>query len=317
MQSFVRPRVVVSKCLGFEACRYNGVTIPDSFVQQLGDYVTYLPVCPEVEIGLGVPRDPIRIVMVNGVERLLQPATGADVTEKMHTFAEQHFETLTDIDGFILKGRSPSCGIKDVRRYQGVERGAASDKKGRGMFGGAVLERYPHLPVEEEGRLTNFTIREHFLTALFTLARFRMTKAAQKIHALVEFHSANKYLLMAYNESQLRIMGRIVANPDKKPLPEVLARYEENLHQALRRPPRRTTGINVLMHTLGYFSEQLTSEEKAYFLDTLEKYRAKKVPLSVPVSLINSWVIRFNEPYLSQQTFFMPYPEDLITISDS
>ena len=318
MRTFPRPRVVVSKCLGFAACRWNGVALPDDFVKQLGACVTYLPVCPEVEIGLGVPRDPIRVVMVDGEPRLVQPSTGLDVTEKMRAFADAYLRALEEIDGCILKGRSPSCGIKDVRRYRGAERGAASDKKGTGIFGGMVVERYPQLPVEEEGRLTNFTIREHFLTTLFTLAEFRTTvKAAGTMRELVRFHSDNKLLLMAYNESRLRVMGPLVANAQKKPVAEVIAAYEQHLWQAFARPPRRTTGINVLMHALGYFSEKLSPEEKAFFLDTLEKYRVTKVPLSVPVSLIGSWVVRFNEPYLSRQTFFAPYPQDLVTISDS
>ncbi len=317
MRTFAQPQVVVSKCLGFAACRYNGVSLPDPFVEQLRPYVTYLPVCPEVEIGLGVPRDPIRVVLVEDAPRLLQPSTGADMTEAMQTFAQQHFETLHDIDGFVLKGRSPSCGIKDVKRYRGIERGAMSDNKGRGFFGAAVLEHFPHLPVEEEGRLSNFTIREHFLTALFTLADFRAVQAAQTMRELVRFHSDNKLLLMAYNETRLRVMGPLVANHAQRPVADVIADYAQHLTQALARPPRRTAGINVLMHALGYFSKGLSSQEKAYFLDTLEKYRDQKAPLSVPVSLIGAWIARFNEPYLARQTFFEPYPEALITISDS
>jgi uncharacterized protein YbgA (DUF1722 family)/uncharacterized protein YbbK (DUF523 family) len=317
MRTFARPNVVVSKCMGFAACRYNGVTIPDAFVQQLEPYVTYLPICPEVEIGLGVPRDPVRVVLVNGEPRLLQPATGADVTEKMRTFADAHLASLSDIDGFILKGRSPSCGIKDVKLYRSVEKGAAVVKKGNGFFAEAVLARYGHLPVEEEGRLMNFTLREHFLTALFALADFRAVKASGAMRELVRFHTDNKLLLLAYNESQYRVMGPTVANREKKPAADIIAGYETHLWKALAHPARRTAGINVLMHALGYFSEKLTSDEKAYFLDTLEKYRAEKVPLSVPVSLLGAWIARFKEPYLARQTFFAAYPESLITISDS
>ncbi len=317
MRTFAQPNIVISKCMGFAACRYNGAMIPDAFVKQLEPFVTYLPVCAEVEIGLGVPRDPVRIVLVNDEPRLLQPATGADVTEKMRNFSAAYVAALTDIDGAILKGRSPSCGIKDVKVYRGVEKGAASTNKGRGFFAQAVLERYGHLPVEEEGRLTNFTIREHFLTALFALADFRAVKASGLMRELVSFHSDNKLLLIAYSESQLRLMGPIVANREKKPAAEVIADYETHLWKALARPARRTAGINVLMHALGYFSEKLTSDEKAYFLDTLEKYRAEKAPLSVPVSVLGAWIARFKEPYLSRQTFFAPYPEALVAISDS
>jgi uncharacterized protein YbgA (DUF1722 family)/uncharacterized protein YbbK (DUF523 family) len=320
MREFPQPRVVVSKCLGFDHCRYNGAIIPDAVVEQLAPYVTYLTVCPEVEIGLGVPRDPIRVVMREEERRLMQPATGVDLTARMEAFAAAYLDGLEAqkaIDGFILKGRSPSCGIKDVKVYAGLEKGPPLPQKTVGFFGGAVRERYGHLPVEEEGRLKNFTLREHFFTGIFTAADFRAVKAEAAMGELVRFHSDNKLLLMAYNEQELRLMGRIVANPQKKPVAEVLAEYETHLWEALAGPPRRTAGINVLMHALGYFSKQLSSEEKAYFLDSLEKYRAKKAPLSVPVSILGAWIVRFEEPYLARQTFFAPYPEPLIAISDS
>lgn len=317
MKTFPRPRVVVSKCLGFAACRYNGVTLPDAFVEQLQAHVEYLPVCPEVEIGLGVPRDPIRVVLVEDTPRLYQPSTGRDVTQAMLDFTAAHLDNLPAVDGFLLKGRSPSCGIQDVRRYHGLEPGAGQVKKGRGFFGEAVLARFPHLPVEEEGRLSNFTIREHFMTALFTWADFRNVKAQGTMAELVRFHSDNKLLLLTYNESQLRQMGPLVANPQKRPTQEIITAYENHLGKALARLPRRTAGINALMHALGYFSEKLSAQEKAYFLDALEQYRAEKVPLSVPVSLIGAWIARFGEPYLARQTFFTPYPPDLVTITDS
>jgi len=161
---YPRPRVVVSKCLGFAACRYNGLTIPDDFVQQLGPWVDYLTVCAEVQIGLGVPRQPVRIVSMAGEERLLQPGTGADVTEAMRGFAESYLDQLPAVDGFILKSRSPSCGIKDVRIYMGPDKGAAA-QIGAGMFARAVLQRFAGLAIEDEGRLRNARIREHFLTS--------------------------------------------------------------------------------------------------------------------------------------------------------
>lgn len=320
-RDFARPQVVVSRCLGFDTCRYNGVTIPDKFVEALGAYVTYVTVCPEVQIGLGAPRDPIRIVVVEGTPRVVQPASGRDVTEEMQSFSETFLNDLGDIDGFILKGRSPSCGIKDVKQYTGPavegKRQNILNTTGVGIFARAVMARYPKLPIEEEGRLTNFTIREHFLTAIFTLADFRRVKDADTMGELVRFHSDNKLLLMANHEAQLRVMGPIVANRHREPAQDIIAAYEGHLRQALARPPKPTTGINVLMHALGYFSDKLSAEEKAFFLDTLQKYRERKVPLSVPINLMSAWIVRFGEPYLARQTFFSPYPEGLITISDS
>lgn len=311
-----RPQVVVSKCLGFAACRYNGQVIPDPFVEQLRPFVDFLPVCPEVEIGLGVPRPPIRVILRSGERRLVQPETGRDVTEAMERFAASFLAGLPAVDGFILKNRSPSCGIKDVKLYADAA-GEAPVGKGPGFFGQAVLERFGHLAVEDEGRLTNLALRDHFLTKLFTLARFRRTKATGTMDELVRFHTEHKLLLMAYNQSRLQAMGRVVANPARRPAAEALADYEHLLWEALARPPRRTAGINVLMHAMGYFSARLTPAEKALFLDTLERYRTRRVPLSTPVYILRAWIARFQEPYLARQVFFEPYPIALVSPVDS
>lgn len=316
MHAPVRPQVVVSKCLGFAACRYNGQVIPDPFVEQLRPFVDFLPVCPEVELGLGVPRPPIRVIQREGERRLVQPETGRDITESMQSFAASFLAGLPAVDGFILKNRSPSCGIKDVKLYAGMT-GETPVGKGAGFFGQAVLERFGHLAVEDEGRLTNLTLRDHFLTKLFTLARFRQAKAAGAMEELVRFHTEHKLLLMAYNQSRLQAMGRVAANPGRRPAAEVFASYERLLWEALARPPRRTAGINVLMHALGYFSERLTPAEKALFLDTLERYRGRHVPLSTPLYILRAWVARFQEPYLARQVFFEPYPIALVSPTDS
>jgi uncharacterized protein YbgA (DUF1722 family)/uncharacterized protein YbbK (DUF523 family) len=313
MDKASKPTVVVSKCLGFASCRYNGAIIANDFVRRLQPQVNFLPVCPEVEIGLGVPRNPVRVVQLEGERCLLQPATGADVTKEMTTFAQSYLDALPEVHGFLLKNRSPSCGIKDVKVYG---RGGNVLQRDSGFFGGAVQERFPLLPVEDEGRLSNYRLREHFLTRLYALFRFSALKVRPAMRDLVQFHAENKLLLMAYNQKEMRLLGRIVANPEKQPPQSVLADYEEHLLRALDTLPRLATGINVLMHILGYF-KGLSSDEKAHFLDTLQRYRLRKVPLSVPLTLVNSWLIRFGEPYLEQQTFLRPYPEELFEMSDS
>ncbi|HUV35482.1 MAG TPA: DUF523 and DUF1722 domain-containing protein [Patescibacteria group bacterium] len=316
MRQFSRPKVVVSKCIEFASCRWNGLKISSDVVKSLTPSVDFHPVCPEYEIGLGIPRDPIRVVSSGDGLRLLQPATGRDVTGEMNAFARAFLDSVGEVDGFILKGRSPSCGIKDVNIYPGVGKQAAV-ARGAGFFGQAVLDAFPALSIEDEGRLTNFRLREHFLTKLFTLASFRRVKEERRMARLVSFHTRNKLMLMAYNQKELRSLGRIVANPEHRPIDELLARYEDRLHAALLRPARYTSNINVCMHALGYFSEELASKEKAYFLDSLERYREGKIPLSVCLSLIMSWIVRFDEPYLLDQTFFQPYPGELVEISDS
>lgn len=316
MRQFAKPRVVISKCIEFASCRWNGLKISSEVVRSFMPLIDFHPVCPEYEIGLGIPRDPIRVVSVDDELRLLQPATGRDVTAGMNAFSRTFLDAVGEVEGFILKSRSPSCGIKDVKIYPGIEKQPAVTK-GVGFFGRAVLDAFPVLPIEDEGRLTNFRLREHFLTKLYTIASFRPVKAARKMARLVEFHTHNKLLLMAYNQKELKLLGRIVANSEHRSIDVLLDDYEKHLYAALLRPARYTSNINVCMHALGYFSEELTSREKAYFLDSLEHYREGKAPLSVCLGLIMSWIVRFDEPYLKEQTFFQPYPEELIEISDS
>lgn len=289
--------------------------ISSEVVRLLRPYVEFLPICPEVEIGLGVPRDPVRLIAINGQLRLVQPASGRDLTAKMEAMAEGFLSALQDVDGFILKGRSPSCGFKDVRVYR-PEGGPILSNKGVGLFAAAVKQRFPFLALEDEGRLTNYTLRHHFLTRIFTSAAFRQVKEAGAMQALVRFHSENKYLLMAHHQAELKTLGQIAANHERLPLAHVLTLYEDHLNKALARPPRRGGEINVLMHLLGYF-EGLSQAEKAFFLSNVELYRQGKIPLSVCTGILRAWIIRFNQDYLQGQTFLEPYPEGLIQITDS
>lgn len=313
LREFVKPRVIVSKCIDFEACRYNGLIIKSDFVEKLKDYVDFYPVCPEVEIGLGIPRDPIRIIELDHRLRLYQPATGIDLTKKMEKFSDKFLDKVDIIEGFILKNRSPSCGIKAVKVYQGF--GDSRAKSRAGFFGNAVLERFPYLAVEDEGRLRNLKIREIFLTKLYILADFRKVKESRDLNELIKFHSNNKMLLMTYNQENMRKMGRIVANPDKIPFSDLISEYESIFHDSISDPPQNTANINVLMHAMGYFRKELTGSEKSFFLDSIEKYRKGIFPLFVCLNILKSWIIRFNNEYLEGQTFFEPYPEELIPIT--
>ncbi|MBI4727752.1 DUF523 domain-containing protein [candidate division TA06 bacterium] len=174
--TFAKPRIVVSKCLGFAACRYNGLMISSPLVRKLKDHVDFVPVCPEQEIGLGVPRDPIRVIEIKGRRSLFQPATGRDLTKEMKAFAGKFFRNLGPVDGFLLKSRSPSCGIGDVKIYSGTkEKQTILTAKGHGFFGSRVMKLYPGLAIEDESRLKKAAIREHFLTSIFTMAYQRRT----------------------------------------------------------------------------------------------------------------------------------------------
>lgn len=287
--------------------------IKSEVVQTLAPYVDFLPVCAEVEIGLGVPRKPVRLVD-NGV-RLVQHETGLDVTARMERFTSSFADTLRDIDGFVLKSRSPSCGIRDVKIYRTEESGDTVEK-GAGIFAAAMADRFPHIPAEDEGRLRNRRIREHFLTRIFTLAAFREVRAGGDPRELTAFHTQNKLLLMAYSQKELKELGKIVANQDRKTFPEVAGEYTDHLNAALTRPPRYTTNINVLLHALGRFRDGLSHEEKTFFLDTLEQYRRDRTTICPNLMILRSWIVRFGDDYLREQTFFSPFPAELMNVSE-
>jgi len=314
MKGFVTPKVVLSRCIEIDPCRYNGLKIASDFVKKLIPYVEVIPVCPEVEIGLGTPRDALRIVMNEDKMRLVQPKTELDFTEKMEKFVNSFLDSLPEIDGFILKGRSPTSAISDAKIYTSTKPGAALKGKGPGFFGKAVLEKFSHLAIEDEGRLRNPNIKSHFLTKLYTLASFRVIKKLESREAIVKFHSENKLLLKAYNEKEMRILGKIVAKRDQYTMGNLISVYEEHLLEALKRAARCGSQINVLMNSMGYFSKSLSGEEKRFFLKSLDDYKTGVIPLSVLKGIFNSWLIRFQDNYLLSQTFFEPYPNDLADI---
>jgi uncharacterized protein YbgA (DUF1722 family)/uncharacterized protein YbbK (DUF523 family) len=277
------------------------------------NYLNFKPICAEYEIGLGIPRHPVRIELKNSEWSMIQPKTELDVTENMTKFSNNYLNSLEEIDGFILKSDSPSCGIYNVKHYVRNEKSQVYIKeRGSGLFAKAILERFPSLAIETEGRLRNFRIREHFLTQLYTIASFREIKKTESIQKLIEFHTQNKLLFMAYNQIEMRNMGRLIAIQKEYPLEEILNNYEKLMQIALTYPPRFTSNINVLMHILGYFSKHLTAEEKAFFLDELEKYRAGWTPLFVCNNLIKLWIRKYDEKYLKLQSFLNPFPQELI-----
>jgi len=311
------PKVVVSKCLGFKKCRYNGQKIPDEFVQtKLIDHVNYLPVCPEEEIGLGTPRNPIRIGRKEGELRMVQPATGKDVTDKMRNFTEEFLGGLEDIDGFLMKNRSPSCGINDVKVYHHLDEPTGSDR-GQGFFGGKLNDYFPLAAIEDEGRLNNFRIREHFLTKLFTKARFKELKKDKDIGALMDFHGKHKYLFLAYNEEAMREAGKIVANHEDYSIGEVYSKYEEKIKEILKNKAKYTAIINSLHHAFGGISDNLSSDEKEFFLNSVEEYRDERIPLSTVIHMLKSYALRFDNDYLKNQVLLEPYPKELMDITDS
>lgn len=312
------PVLVVSRCLDLEPVRYNGDVVSCSFVRELRPYVRFVPVCPEIEIGLGVPRDPVRIEMEKAMPRLVQPTTGRDLTEPMVGFAARFLGSLDAVDGFLLKGRSPSCALFDAKRRPLGKPGPM--RRGPGLFGASVLERFGGLAVEDEGRLRDFRIREHFLTKLFGLARLREVAATERIGELVRFHSENKLLLLAHHQEKLRRMGRLVALSASAGFEDTIRRYRKLFSEALAHRARFPSVVNVLEHAVGYFKKQLDPREKAFYRRMLARYRDGRVPVSGVTSILLAWITRFQESYLASQTFFQPFPEALMgltSLSDS
>lgn len=314
MKKYQKPNLVVSKCIEFESCRYNGLIIASPFIKKLKNYVNFIPVCPEVEIGLGIPRDPIRLVEIDGEINLIQPSTDINLTRDMEEFSMSFLSSLKDIDGFILKNKSPSCGVKAVRVYSHLKN-SRPRTDGIGLFANSVFKEFPYTPLEDEGRLKNLQIREDFLTAIYTLSDFRNIKRNQKISELIDFHSKNKFLLMAYNQDLIREMGKLLGNQKNYSNDDLFLNYDHMLGKILKKPPEIPSTINVLMHVFGYVSDKLNRQEKVFFLDSLEKYRQGIMPLLVCLNLLKSWVIRFEQDYLSKQTFFEPYPPELMPVT--
>ena len=313
MSEFVKPIVVISKCIEFDYCRWNGNIIRSPIVEFMKTYFNFKPICAESEIGLGVPRHPVRLELTDGELSMIQPKTNNNLTNNMNEFSRQFINSLKEVDGFILKSDSPSCGVYNVKHYLRNKKNEVYIKeRGFGLFAKAILEHYPFSAIETEGRLRNFRIREHYLTKLYILAEYRVTSKSKKISKLIEFHTKNKYLFMAYNQNELRNMGRLLANQKDFPLDQLISKYKKMLDVILSYPPKYTSNINVLMHMLGYFSKELTTEEKAFFLDELEKYRAGWIPLFVCTNLIKLWISKYNELYLRDQSFLNPFPNELM-----
>ena len=305
---FSKPKIIVSKCLEFDACRYDGQLIKNKFIKNLKKFIDFIPVCPEVEIGMGIPRDSIRIIKNNRERLLFQPETGNDFSKKMDSFSKNFLNNLTDIDGFILKTNSPSCGVFSAKIYP-KKFNSPPDSKGAGFFAEQILSLYPNHPIEEEKRLNNIFIREHFYTSIFTIADFKNVK---NFNTLYNFHSKHKYLFMSYNQTLLTKMGDIAANRSKNKFSDVLKKYKNLLLILFTKKSRYPTNINTQMHVMGYFKDYLTSKEKKHFLNIIEEYRNKKLPISAVNGVLVSWINRFENKYLMNQSFFNPFPKEII-----
>ncbi len=312
-----RIRVGISACLLGQEVRYNGGHKRDAFLADtFGRYVDWVPVCPEVELGMGTPRPPIRLERRGEEVRLVMPSTGEDYTAPMREWSRRRAEALAgmELDGYVLKKDSPSCGLERVKVYSG----AAAAKEGRGLFAEALTARLPDLPVEEEGRLNDPRLREDFIARVFVHHRWRTAaRAGWTRAALMRFHERHKFLLLARNQAGLRRLGRLLGESGKaEPAAGLAAAYRRGLTEVLRRPATRRGHTNVLHHLAGFVSDALDTADRAELAETIERYRLGLVPLIVPLTLIRHHVRRQEVVYLRDQVYLEPHPYELSLLNE-
>lgn len=316
-------RLGVSACLMGQNVRFDGGHKLDHFLRDtLGAFVEFVPVCPETEAGFGIPREAMRLVSTPDGIRLKTVRSGRDMTEAMTSWAAKRVEELgaERLDGFVFKSKSPSSGMERVKVYEDRpkgEPGASPSLNGVGLFAKAFMEAFPLLPVEEEGRLHDPILRESFVERIFVHRRWRELLACGEntktcpYGLLVDFHSRHKYLLVAHAPDIEREMGRLVAHSSKAPRAELYPEYEKLLFTTLGRRATIRKQYNVLQKLMGYFKKQLSHDEKAELLEVFDRYKDGLVPLVVPMTLVNHYVRKYDQPYLKEQWHLNPHPVEL------
>ncbi|MEV7964375.1 DUF523 and DUF1722 domain-containing protein [Sphaerisporangium sp. NPDC088356] len=305
----VRPRVAVSSCLLGAAVRFNGGHSRDRFLSDmLSDHVDWVPMCPEMDIGLGTPRETLRLERSPQGPRLVTRKTRRDLTAPMTALAAERAATLR-VDGYVFKSKSPSCGIHGVPLYTDE---AVADRRNRGLYADAIMNAHPLLPVEDEGRLHDDVLREAFVERIFAHARLRaLFEGDWRPRDLVTFHSRHKMQLLAHDPEAYRAIGRLVAEAGTCPRDRLATAYRHAFCTALA--VRGTIGrnVNVLQHCLGMVSCHLDRERRADLVEVIQSYQVRHVPLSVPLALLRHHVRGAGAAFLREQTYFFPYPDEL------
>lgn len=305
-------KIGVSRCLLGEPVRYDGGHKHDRYVtDMLGKFVEFVPVCPEVECGLGVPREAMRLVGDPAHPRLVTQKTNIDHTERMQAWARERVDALEaeGLCGFIFKSRSPSSGMMRVKVYVTPTNAV---NQGVGIFAKAFQDRFPLLPVEEEGRLNDMVLRESFIERIFVFKRWRDTVTVRRsVPSLVEFHTEHKLLIMSHSPQKLKVLGQIVASATDRPIEESMCEYLTALMQALAQRATVRRQRNVLQHAMGYFKKQLDADEKQEMLEVMDQYAQGLLPLIVPMTLLNHYVRKHRQPYLRRQWWLQPHPKEL------
>ena len=306
-------RVGISSCLMGEAVRYDGGHKRDAFLTgTFGSFVEWVPVCPEVECGFGTPRESMRLVRVENGVRLLTVKTSVDLTDQLEGYAQRRLAQLAseDLSGYVLKKDSPSCGLERVKIYGAHN---VPSRSGRGLFAARLVERFPDLPVEEEGRLSDPRLRENFVERVFAYWRLRgLFSGKWNVGALVRFHTAHKLILMAHAPEAYQRLGRLVARARTVARDDIERRYSGAFMAALAVIATPGRHVNVMQHMAGYFKEQLDRESKTELVTAIDDYRRRLVPLIVPITLFRHYVRLYRVPYLAGQLYLDPHPKELM-----
>ncbi len=306
-------RIGISSCLLGEKVRFDGGHKREAFlVDTLGQFFQWVPVCPEIDIGLGAPRESLRLVGTPESPQLIAPRSQSDHTAAMQKYAAERLESLAPLGlhGYILKKDSPSCGMERVRVY--AQDGMAH-RSGRGLFAAALMQRFPLLPVEEEGRLQDMRLRENFIERVFAYHRWEALLAAGVTpHDLVRFHTQHKLTLLAHSRPHYQCLGRLVARAGASPVATLVQEYGTTLMQALQVKATQKKHANVLYHLLGYLKRSLDTHDRTEMVASIEEYRQGLVPLVVPLTLLKHHFRRHPVPWVSEQTYLQPYPVELM-----
>ncbi len=306
-------KVGVSSCLLGNKVRYDGGHKHDRYITDiLGSYFDFVAVCPEVECGLSIPRETMRLVGDLEKPRLVTSRTGIDHTQKMLDFCNRRVKELEqeNLCGFIFKKDSPSSGLHRVKVFG---KSGQSQKKGRGLFAAALVENFPLLPVEEEGRLHDAPLRENFIENVFCYKRWQdFLNDSPDYKKLINFHARHKLQLMAHSPKHLSKMGKLVAAGKQAPKQELLDNYQANLMEAMNLKATVKKNVNVLYHIMGYFKKMIATDEKAEMISLIESYHDQTVPLIVPLTLVNHFIRKYDIVYLKNQHYLEPHPAELM-----
>lgn len=305
-------KVGISACLLGAPVRYNGGHKQSLLCKDvLSQYFNYVAVCPEEAIGLGTPREPIRLVGDVDNPRAVGTVTPSlDVTDALTDYGQTKAAQLNDLCGYILMQKSPSCGMARVKVYQ--EHGRPAEHQGRGLFAAALMQAQPNLPVEEDGRLNDPVLRENFITRVFAYAEWReLLSTGLSLQKLYEFHARYKYQLMANSPADCNALGRLLASPQQLSLETLAEQYFSLFMTALKKIANRGSHTNVLQHISGYIKHSLSSDEKSELQTLIQQYRSGIVPLVVPLTLIKHHFKRHPDRYIADQVYLQPHPENL------